>query len=69
MIIQEGEKVEEEELSQDNSAVTSPVAPVKKRVTKQLFWWSHGYSYCQSAWGITETWETVQKIWKLNIYK
>lgn len=37
IIIQEGEKVEEKELSQDNSAVTSPVAPVKKRVTKQLF--------------------------------
>lgn len=29
MIIQEGEKLEEEELSQDNSAVTSPAAPMK----------------------------------------
>lgn len=37
MITWEGEKVEEEELSQDNSAVTSPVAPMKKRVIKQLF--------------------------------
>lgn len=34
VIIQEGEKVEEEELPQDNSAVTSPVAPMKKRVPK-----------------------------------
>lgn len=68
MIIQEGKKVEEEELSQDNSAVTSQVAPVKK-VTEQLFWWSHSYRYCQLAWGITETWETVQKIWKVNVYK
>lgn len=62
MIIQEGEEVEEEELSQDSSAVTSPVAPVKKSVTEQLFWWS--YSYCQLAWGITETWETVEKYGK-----
>lgn len=34
VMVQEGEKVEKEELSQDNSAVTSPVAPMKKRVTK-----------------------------------